>query len=212
MTGKKERWLGRTILLLFVWILLVLYPNPYRLAASFYRLVHPPLDPLGVEELARELEGAGPEEIQDFVYRLVPYRYDWQVYGMPWYFPTLQESLAHDSGDCKARFIIFASLLDALDIPYELRVSLTHIWVHFEGKEETALENEAETLLVVDESGEPSFRLPRADLERAWRSFRRGFWETMPPLRKTLLLGGIIPISYLGWRLPSLTLLVRRKK
>ncbi len=178
------------IALLMAWVLLVLYPNPGKLAASVYRLKNPPVAPYRVTELALPLQGLTPGEIQEFVYANIPYRYDWEVYNMPWYFPTLDEALYSEYGDCKARFLLFASLLEEMEIPYRKNISLTHIWVDYEGKPENRLENIGETLIIVDENGRVRLSVPRADLARSSRSLREGFWETMPLDKKWMLLAG----------------------
>lgn len=183
------------IILLSVWCLLVLYPNPAQLLVSMYRLKNPPVMPIAVTETARELDDRTPCEIREYVHQNLPYAFDWEVHNMPWYFPTLEEALQKGVGDCKARFLLFASLLEELEIPYEQKYSLTHIWVSYEDKPETALENQNELLIVIDESGRARFNIPRTDLKRAWRSFYRGFWAVMPGDKKLLLLAGMPIIS-----------------
>lgn len=177
-------------LLTAAWVLLVLYPNPLNLFASVYRLKNPPVVPLQVAHLALDLENRAPYEIEQFVYRSIPYQFDWEVYNMPWYFPTLDEILQNGRGDCKSRFLLFASLMEELDLPYYKNVSLTHIWVGYEGKKESGLENYNESMIVVDQHGQVRLSLPRPDLRRSGRSFYQGFWEVMPAERKLLLLSG----------------------
>ena len=184
------------------WFIFVLYPNPYHLAASIYRLKNPPVMPIMVSAQARQLENKTPREIEQFVYTALPYSYDWEVYNMPWYFPTLNEALATGTGDCKARYLLFASLMEELNMPYRKNVSLTHIWADYDGKPQTALENADEAMVVVDEDGRLRFSLPAPDLERAWRSFIQGFWQVMPAGKKYLLLTGfplIYSLFYLPW-------------
>ncbi len=189
------------IILMLVWFLFVLYPNPYHLATSFYRLKNPPVMPLQVTELALDLEGSSTLEIEQFVYAQLPYSYDWEIYNMPWYFPSLDQAMQNGSGDCKARFLLFASLLDQLNIPYQKNISLTHIWADYEGKPLNALENREETMFVTDENGSLSISLPNPDLKRASRSFYRGFWEVMPTGRKYILFSGF-PVIYGLFYLP----------
>jgi len=162
------------ILFLALWILLVLYPNPRHLADSLHRLNNPPVMPLAVSDLAGNLKDYTPCEIKEFVYSEIPYRFDWEVYNMPWYFPTLEEALQNGSGDCKARYLLFASLLEELQIPYYKSISLTHIWVGYEGKPENDLENLEASLIIVNQEGETRLSLPRADLKRSWRTFYQG--------------------------------------
>ncbi len=178
------------LIMLALWFLLVMYPNPRHLAASVYRLKNPPVMPIRVAEIAGQLEGNSPAEIQTFVYSQLPYQYDWEVYNMPWYFPTLDEAMQNGRGDCKARFLLFASLMEELDIPYYKNISLTHIWVGYEGKQENALENLNESMIVVDGSGQVRLTMPRPDLRRSGQSFYRAFWEVMPTDKKLLLAAG----------------------
>ncbi len=184
----KKNFLKLTLLVL--WTLLVLYPNPVNFFASIYRLKNPPVMPLQVTDIAMQLEGNAPFEIEQFVYRSIPYRFDWEVYNMPWYFPTLDEILQNGRGDCKSRYLLFASLMEELEIPYQKNISLTHIWVGYEGKKESNLENPNESFIIIDQSGRVRFSLPRPDIRRSRESFYRGFWEVMPAERKLLLLSG----------------------
>lgn len=203
----KILFIKKYLLLLLVaaaWTMLVLYPNPIHLFSSIYRLKNPPVTPLLVSDLALEFEGAAPHEIEQFVYKRIPYQFDWEVYNMPWYFPTLEETLQRESGDCKARYLLFASLLEGLEIPYQKNISLTHIWVGYEGKMESRLENSNESMIVVDEYGRLIITLPRPDMERASQNFVRGFWEVMPADRKVMLLGGY-PIIFGIFALQPLT-------
>ena len=73
--------------------------------------------------------------------RQVPYAYDWQSAGVPWYFPTTAEALRAGRGDCESRAVVLASILTAKGIPNELRLSFDHIWVDYPGKQANALEN-----------------------------------------------------------------------
>lgn len=211
------------IILLFGWVILVLYPNPGNLFTSVYRLQNPPVMPMQVSDLTiqLQLEGAPPAEIEQLVYRKLPYRYDWEVYNMPWYFPTLEETLQNGAGDCKARFLLFASILEELDIPYYKNISLTHVWVDYEGKPASILENQEEALFITDQNGQARFSMPRPDLERASQNFYNGFWEVMPTDKKVLLLSGfplifgIFPLSQTLLqkpRLPALPEINRRNK
>ncbi len=193
---KRKRSAAPFILLLLLWILLVLYPNPARLAASVYRLKSPPVQPFMVSDLARDYNAATPCEIKEQVYLLLPYSYDWYTYNMPWYFPTLGEALEKGAGDCKARYLLFASILEELEIPYQKNISLSHIWVGYEGKPDSRIENAAEAVLILDPSGRARLSLPRTDPGRLWQNLVSSFWEAMPLQKKALLLAGF-PLVYL---------------
>jgi hypothetical protein len=187
------------LMLPVLWVLFVLYPNPGRLAASVYRLKNPPLAPVQVAQMAVDLQDWEPHEIEQFVYGAMPYRFDWEVYNMPWYFPTLDEALLRGSGDCKARYILFASLMEEMGLPYYKNISLTHIWVGYEGKTETTLESRDESFLIKDHSGRARFNLPRPDLKSSLSSFIHGFWKVMPLDKKLMLLSGFPVIFFTGY-------------
>lgn len=173
--------------LLFFWIFFVLYPNPVLLAISISRLSRPPINSIQVNEIIESLDEFSPLEVEEYVYKTLPYRHDWEVYGMPWYFPALEEVLENGRGDCKTRYSLLASLLENQEIPYEKRISLTHIWVHYEGKIETAIENNQVSVISSSEEGGVNIQFPRVDLGSFWRTFVNGFWEVMPLSRKIML-------------------------
>jgi hypothetical protein len=123
------------------WVVVVLYPDPTLLVRSVRNIVSPGIDPAAVSALAARLP-ADPALIESYVLeRQVPYAYDWQSAGVPWYFPTTAEVLRAGRGDCESRALVLAAILTAKGIPNELRVSLDHIWVDYPGKRATAMEN-----------------------------------------------------------------------
>ena len=185
--SKIKYW--QIISMLMIWTLLVLYPNPMRLAQSIYRIGNPPVNPEGVLQLLEEapLEA---EELERFVLREIPYQYDWVTFGVPWYFPTLEEALHNMTGDCKSRFVVLASLFEARGIPYRMSFSLSHFWVVYEGKTETPMEQIQNAFLLREEDGSLSVQVPREDRNQIWNNFREGFWDYMPRHRKVMLLSG----------------------
>jgi transglutaminase-like putative cysteine protease len=178
-------------LLVVLWALLVLYPNPLRLAASVRRLANPGVDPVAVESLAASLP-SDPAAIERAVLETLPYRYDWRVYGMPWYFPTVGEALENGEGDCKARAIVLASVLEAKGIPYRIDSSTTHVWVDYDGKVDNSLENPGAGFYEVDpQTGAKSLHLPKISITEVMGTFWEGFWPPMPVVRKLLLVSGL---------------------
>jgi len=167
-----------------------MYPNPARFFVSIGRVFDPPIDPSAVQVLV-PLAPREPAATETFVLKTFPYRHDWETYNVPWYFPTAAEAVAKGTGDCKSRFVVLASLFEALGIPYEQTISLSHFWVGYEGKKETDLESKKNAWLVRDETGRLRFQVPREDLDQVWDAFKESFWETMPILRKWLWLGGL---------------------
>ncbi|SMP67867.1 hypothetical protein [Anoxynatronum buryatiense] len=177
------------LLLTGIWVLLVLYPNPLNLARSIHRIIAPPVEPAKVARLLAEAPSE-PEALERFVLEKFPYQYDWVTYGMPWYFPTLDQALAQETGDCKTRFIVLASLFEALEIPYQQSFSLSHFWVHYEGKEENSWEMEQNAFLVREDDGALRVQVPREERRQIYENFRDGFWRAMPGHRKALLMTG----------------------
>jgi hypothetical protein len=178
-------------LIIVLWALLVLYPNPLRLAASVRRLANPGVDPVAVEALAASLP-SDPVVIENAVLAMVPYHYDWEVYGMPWYFPTVGEALENGEGDCKARAIVLASVLEAKGIPYRIDSSPTHVWVDYDGKVGNSLENPGAGFYEVNpQTGAKSLHLPKISITEVMGTFWQGFWPPMPVARKALLMSGL---------------------
>ena len=179
-------------LLLILWVLLVLYPNPLSLVASMRRLATPSVDAAAVESLAASLP-SDPAAIEEWVLQNIPYQYDWQVYGMPWYYPTVDEVLKNGAGDCKARAIVLASILEAKGIPYEINSSPTHVWVHYDGKADTSLENAGAGFYEVDpQTGARSLDIPSISFSEVMDTTWQGFWPPMPLARKILLVSGLV--------------------
>lgn len=186
-------------LLVFLWILLVLYPNPLNLVTSVRRIADSDIDPVAVASLSKQVPD-DPAAIERAVDQQIPYSYDWETYGMPWYFPSVEEVLQKGKGDCKGRTLVLASVFEAKDIPYTLNLSPIHMWVKYEEKEATKLENPGVKFYQQDpETGERSLQVPNIPVGDIMDSFQRGFWEPMPGLRKALLLCGLTAL--IGLRL-----------
>lgn len=190
----KTRWLGQVknthiLVVTLLWVLFVLYPNPLQLGRSIQRILQPPVKPEMVLLLAAEAPEQ-PRAIEEYVLETFPYQYDWQTYGMPWYFPTLEETLEKGTGDCKTRFIVLASIFEARNIPYQLSFSLSHFWVNYEGKVENSWETGENAFLMREEDGSLKLQVPREDQRQIRQNFVDGFWHAMPETRKFLLLLG----------------------
>lgn len=177
------------LLVTALWILLVLYPNPLNLVQSLYRTLNPPVRPEAVQHMVAVVP-QNPADLEQYVLETYPYQYDWVTYQMPWYFPTLEEALAQGTGDCKTRFIILASLFEAMEIPYQQSFSLSHFWLSYDGKAENSWEMEQNAFLVREEDGSVRLQVPREDRAQITGNFRDGFWHAMPGHRKNLLITG----------------------
>jgi hypothetical protein len=178
-------------LIFILWILFVLYPNPLNLIITIHRAFNFDADPGAVEFMLNDFSSA-PEAIEKEVLARIPYRYDWELYGMPWYCPTIEEVLERGEGDCQARALVLASVLEAKNIPYQVSASLMHVWVNYEGKQETSIENAQVEFYQYDpETGEKRFKAPDINLGKLTNYWRRQFWIPMPNGRKALLISGL---------------------
>ncbi|MDP9313082.1 MAG: transglutaminase-like domain-containing protein [Chloroflexota bacterium] len=202
-----QRWTGW---LLILWTLFVLYPNPAHLVRSIQRAWSPPADPEAVQYLAAALPN-DPQLIEAAVTNtLVPYAVPWQTYGVPWYFPTVADVQARGAGDCQARAVVLASILQAKGIPTRFVGSFDHLWVEYPGKHATVAENAGVAIVAQSEAGAYQFQWPQlVDWRASWAIERAYFWDPMPTGRRGLLvLGWVIlllpPIlrrfSWPGWR------------
>jgi hypothetical protein len=153
-------------LIFVLWILFVLYPNPLNLIISLQRVFNFDSDPGAVEFMLNDLP-SDPVAIEEVVLARIPYRHDWKVYGMPWYCPTIEEVLEREplEGDCKARALVLASVLEAKNISYQVNYSPTHVWVNYEGKQETPIENDQVNFSTrYPETGERRFQIPKISI------------------------------------------------
>jgi hypothetical protein len=178
-------------LIFILWILFVLYPNPLNLIISIQRVLNFDADPGAVELMLNDLP-SDPVDIEKAVLARIPYRYDWEVYSMPWYCPTVEQVLERGEGDCKGRALVLASVLEAENITYQISLSPIHIWVDYEGKNETSIENAQVGFYQYDpQTGKRRFQIPHIALSEVMDSFWQSFWNPMPDGRKALLISGL---------------------
>ncbi len=177
------------VFLFFLLPFLSLYPNPTHFTVSVYRVFNPPVDPYLIGNIAKRFDGMNHDKIEKLVKVAFPYRYDWETYNLPWYFPTVGEAIAKREGDCKTRMIIFSSILEYHELPYTILASPTHIWVEYEGKKSTDSENLEVTMIASSPGAGYSVTSPqKIKWGSSSRSFWRGFWKHMPLERKYLFL------------------------
>lgn len=67
--------------------------------------------------------------VEKYVYRRIPYEWDWINWGNADYFPTVTEVIEKGSEDCDGRALIAASLLRNFGFKAELVTDFTHVWV-----------------------------------------------------------------------------------
>ena len=181
-------------LIFILWILFVLYPNPLKLAMSIHRFINPDVNPSAVEMILNDFP-SDPVAIEKAVVARISYRLDWELYSMPWYFPTVEEILEREEGDCKARALVLASVLKAKDISSQVNSSPVHVWVDYEGKQETIYENDQIKFYQNDpETGEKRFQIPEIGLGKLMDSWRQQLWAPMPIDRRILLFSGLVAL------------------
>jgi TM2 domain-containing membrane protein YozV len=189
----KKIFLKFFILFVMIWILLVMYPNPWRLATGLNRIMNPHTDPAAVASLAQTMP-SDPALIEQEVYKLIPYSYDWDTYGMPWYCPSVKEALEKGEGDCKAQALVFASILDYKGIPNHINWSTRHVWVDYPAKVATGLEENA-LYQKNTETGKKSFDLPTTPPGDVFYELYNDFIATMPGSRMFLMLFGLAGLT-----------------
>jgi transglutaminase-like putative cysteine protease len=197
--GKSEKASGKVFrryfpLIFILWIILVLYPNPLNLVISIHRVLNFDANPGAVEFILNDLPSA-PADIEKAVLAEIPYRHDWEVYSMPWYCPTVEQVLERGEGDCKARALVLASVLEARNITYQIHSSPMHIWVDYENKQETSIENaQVEFYQYSPETGDRQFKIPDIGLGKLMDYWQQQFWSPMPDGRKALLISGLLAL------------------
>ncbi|MCX8033271.1 MAG: transglutaminase-like domain-containing protein [Thermoleophilia bacterium] len=182
-----------------LWVWVMVYPNPRPFVASVQRLFHPPVDP----EAAREVAASLPDDyvaVENFVREKVPWKPAWDLYGLPWYFPTVSEVMRDWAGDCQAQAVLIASVLRAKNMPFTFRYSFDHVWVDYPGKQVTALEDPS-TAFASNEGKGWLTRLPeKFPLLTILKQRVAYHWTPMPSSRKLLILLGVSVIFVYGER------------
>lgn len=180
--------------LILGWLLVALYPDPSLLLRSIGNIRAPDVDAAAVQGLAATLPDDPRLIEREVLDRIVPYAYDWQVDGVPWYFPSTAEALASGRGDCESRVVVLASILEAKGIPYQILMSFDHIWVDYPGKIPTAIEND-DVVLAQRADGGFNWGWPADfDLGAEVSAQVRTFWTPMPTSRRLLLFGGVLAL------------------
>jgi hypothetical protein len=192
-------------LIFILWILLVLYPNPLALVISIQRVLNFDADPDAVEFMLNDFS-SDPVDIERAVLYRIPYHCDWEVYGVPWYCPTVEQVLERGEGDCKARALVLASVLEAKNITYQVDSSPIHIWVDYGNKQENSIENaQVEFYQYNPDTGDRQFRIPDMGLGKLMDTWVQQFWTLMPDGRKALLVSGLLALI-------AARVILRRKK
>lgn len=141
------KWLTFAVVLLFVsfpdprlaWRSLQRYLNLNSLIDAEHPRIREWADKLSTSQpaLATTQPAHRHAVVEAFIYRHVPYAWDWVTYGAAEYIPTVAEMFEqakrHQDGlpreDCDGRAVMCASLLAALGYESRIVTDLRHVWV-----------------------------------------------------------------------------------
>ena len=143
---RRFRWPIKGCVFVVV-LFFVLYPYPHLFVRNVRHLRsldalpdpnHPALaevsQRLDVYLGQAEIDPATPRAmlaaVDAFVCREIPYQWDWEVWGVMDYVPTVGEVLARGHEDCDGRAVLAAALLRARGIDARLVGDPRHMWVH----------------------------------------------------------------------------------
>jgi hypothetical protein len=85
--------------------------------------------------------------------------------------------------------------LEAKNITYKIHSSPMHIWVDYENKQETSIENaQVEFYEYNPETGDRQFKIPDIGLGKLMDYWQQQFWTPMPDGRKALLISGLLAL------------------
>ena len=206
-TARIPRWIRKTLLLALLTVG-VLYPDPRLLVRHVHRWMDisalgdpttPALDAMAAE-LAPHLEGvesAGDALaiVEQFVLEKIPYGWDWDVWGVVDYVPTVEETIEAGREDCDGRAVLAAALLRRFGYEAHIVTDLTHVWV-WTPAGETMSPNETasgHTVVEADESGSRvnplGFVHPQALLVDMPRALAYGI-AVFPLWREVVLVAG----------------------
>lgn len=69
------------------------------------------------------------KRVERFVYKTIPYEWDWNTWGVADYVPTIGELASMGREDCDGQAVLAASLLRRLGQDASLATDLRHVWV-----------------------------------------------------------------------------------
>jgi hypothetical protein len=136
-----QRWPVKSGILVVV-VVLTLFPRLDRLPRTLARHRNPNVliqpDSAALTPLITEFDQIDNPawtdsqrlaEVERFVYRRIPYEWDWNLWGNADYFPTLEEAITAGREDCDGRAVIAASMLQHYGFEARLASDLKHVWV-----------------------------------------------------------------------------------
>lgn len=140
---RPLRRAGLKLALLAAVVLFALYPNPVLLVRQVHHLLHMeqliqpdlPAMPEINRDINRLIETNSPaltefKAVERYVYRRIPYQYDWHGWANLDYWPTAAEVWERKREDCDGRAVLAASILRARGhAEARLVANLQHVWV-----------------------------------------------------------------------------------
>jgi len=141
---QKPAWIEWPLkaILLLLFAVVVCFPRLDLLVVSLKRyanpnaLINPESEALipWIEEFEKErdLNWKRPvlaKNVERFVYKKLPYEWDWNLWANADYFPTVEEAVAKGKEDCDGRAIVAASMLEHYGIKATLVSDLIHVWL-----------------------------------------------------------------------------------
>lgn len=208
-----KRWPVK-LLLLAALIVLTLYPKVWlipewlRRESNLDALLdpnHPWLAQLEAEVREKLPPDAQPRQaldtVQTVVYRHVPYAWDWDVWGVVDYIPTVQEVYEKGREDCDGRAVVAASLLRRMGYEAHVVSDILHMWVETPQGDTMSPTGGAKTLV-----GGPGGTTPHITwglFDNLLRGNAYGI-AVFPLLRELILIGGLAMLTLhprsRGWR------------
>ncbi|MBW7904378.1 MAG: hypothetical protein H3C42_02285 [Phycisphaerae bacterium] len=190
-------------------MLLVLFPDPRRLAVLLHRLAHldalidpaaPQLQSLEDEVRAHLGPQASSAEVlavaEYVVCERLPYSWDWETWGVMEYLPTTREALDMGREDCDGRAIVAASLLRRMGYDAWLVTDVVHMWVRTPEVELMSPTGFAATLEA------PADAPARLDVSSAALNLARGLAygvSVFPLERELIILAAIVLLTLHPW-------------
>jgi len=206
------RWLGRWPLKLAIFAvgtMLVLFPKVWLIPIVLERYadMNSALDPehpglAALDQRIRDKLPADPptsevlQAVERGVCEEIPYAWDWDVWGVVEYLPTVAEVLERGSEDCDGRAVVAASLLRRMGYDARLVSDLLHVWVETpEG--ETMSPTGGEKTFVGTEAGTETTVSPRL-IHNLARGFSYGV-AVFPLTRELIILALLCVLTMQPW-------------
>lgn len=200
--------------LYLILVVLTLYPKVWLIPTwiererDLNRVLDPnnaELAPLETEVRAALPESATPKQVlgivESVVYKHVPYAWDWDVWGVVDYLPTVSEVFQMGREDCDGRAVVAASLLRRMGHDAWIVSDLLHMWVETPQGETMGPTGGEKTLV-----GRPGGTTPHINwgiIDNLMRGNAYGI-AVFPLGRELLLIGGLAFLKLhphsRGWR------------